>query len=62
MNAKSLEDAKREATNFLIRVRELQGDPDSMKYLNIVGTRLTSSVRRQSMELTRALAALRRPG
>lgn len=60
MNTQTLARAKRAAQEFLLRVVELERDAPSMASLTIVGTSRTSAVRRQSMELTRALAAMRR--
>lgn len=58
MNLKNLNQAIEEAQEFLKRAKELRNDqkPSGDYYW---GSRLTASVRRQSMELTHALSKLR---
>ena len=62
MELNKLEDALREATRFVIAgqeaIRRLKAD----KYANIGGSPETATCRRASMDLTRALAKLRRCG
>ena len=58
MNAQTLADAKRQAEEFLARVKAYEDVVKAEGYDN--QPRESGSVRRQSMELTRALARLRR--
>jgi len=60
MNHTKLNIAQSAASEFLARVKEVRGDEDSMQFNG--GTKKTAALRRSSMELTRALAQLRRPG
>lgn len=61
MNEDTLDKAIKSAAKFLAEARrlrqavELDGEP-------LTGTRLSGSVRRLSMDLTRALTDLRKPG
>ena len=57
MNIDVLPVAIREAEEFIRRAKLLKAS----RYEGIVGTSLSGSVRRQSLELTRALALLRKP-
>lgn len=61
MNKATLDAAEMQAREFLIRVEALKADAEAMRWMGICGGKATSAVRRQSMELTRALADLRRP-
>lgn len=60
MNQNKLEAARDAALEFLRRTNALQKQV-SKEGWSITGSPLTAAVRRQSMELTRALAHLRRP-
>jgi len=57
MNAETLAIAKREAKRFLAALEKVAREESSF----YVGTRATGELRRASMDLTRALADLRRP-
>jgi hypothetical protein len=59
MDTTRLETAIAEAERFLNQARELQAEQSAAKY--ITGSRLSGATRRASMDLTRALADLRRP-
>jgi len=59
MNKATLEAAEMQAREFLIRVEVLKADSNAMRWLGISGGMATAAVRRQSMELTRALARMR---
>lgn len=61
MNKAALDAAEVEAKEFLRRVKELKADEYSMRWMSITGGPKSAALRRQSMELTRALANLRRP-
>ena len=58
MNDKSVERVEDLCRDLLRRIDAMRGDDWSMKF--VTGTKYTSAVRRQSMELTRALAAMRK--
>ena len=58
MNSDKLRIAVAEAERFLSKASELQANPPEYDF---VGTKETGAVRRASMDLTRALADLRRP-
>ena len=63
MNNKTLIAAETEAKEFLRRVKELRADDPSMatsEYRALYGSKYSAAVKRQSMELTRALASMRR--
>jgi len=63
MNNKTLLAAETEAKEFLRRVKELRADDPSMEwneYRALYGSKYSAAVKRQSMELTRALASMRR--
>lgn len=60
MNKDSLDAAEREAKEFLRRVKVLKANEYAMKWIDFTGGKETASVRRQSMELTRALSQMRR--
>lgn len=49
------------AEEFLERAKALENEATNPNYTYITPSKLTASVRRQSMELTRALADLRNP-
>ena len=62
MNDTALQETENEARRLLQRIKELRDaakEPGG-QYL-MMGSAQTSAVRRQSMELTRALARLRKP-
>jgi len=52
--------AATEARIFLARIKALSAD--ELKYIGTTGTANTGALRRQSMELTRALANMRKAG
>lgn len=60
MNEKTLAKAEAEAREFLRRVKELRDDPNEYRWAFITGGMRTGAIRRQSMELTRALSNMRR--
>ena len=62
MTLTQLKQAKAEALRFVKRINELeQSGPQSLgQYLN--GSKHTGAVKRASMDLTRSLAELRKPG
>lgn len=62
MNKETLAEVEREARELLRRIEALRKDDQAMRFLGIVGSPKTSAVRRQSMELSRALARMRKPG
>lgn len=62
MNVTTLNAAEAQAKEFLRRVKELRSNEYAMHWLSITGSPESAAVRRQSMELTRALAKMRRPG
>lgn len=57
MKAKQIMIAAAEAKRFLVKVREYEENPPAHDF---IGTKETGSIRRASMDLTRALADLRR--
>ena len=60
MNKKQITKAKKEAEEFIKRAREVLADPESLAFVEIgCGNRDSGALRRQSMELTRALSDLR---
>jgi hypothetical protein len=59
MNTKTLQAAIIEAERFLDLARELQTKESGDVYF--IGSRISGATRRASMDLTRALADLRRP-
>jgi len=61
MNRDTLKAATAAARAFLAAAKAVESDEASMRYLGISGTKLTGKLRRASMDLTRALADLRRP-
>lgn len=58
MNSTTLSSVEDECHLLLGRIRKMRADEWSMKFIG--GTQYTAAVRRQSMELTRALAELRK--
>jgi len=63
VNQKTFTEAEREAKRFLaacakVRAESVDREPHSWP---ITGTAVTGALRRTSMDLTRALAALRKP-
>lgn len=66
MNTTSLEQARMAAKAFLERIEahkiRLMDDTDYARMWTITGYQQTAAIRRASMELTRALARLRRAG
>jgi len=62
VNTRTLQAAIAEAERFLDLARELQAEHrGSASTASITGTRASGATRRASMDLTRALADLRRP-
>lgn len=61
MNIRTLQAAITEAERFLDLARELQAQAKSTDWSYIQGTAASGATRRASMDLTRALADLRRP-
>ncbi len=61
MNKVTLDAAEKEAREFLRLVAALKQDDEALRWAWITGGPKTAAIRRQSMELTRALAILRRP-
>jgi precorrin-3B methylase len=61
MNKETLDAAVEAARRFLSSVDDLRNDEYDMRTLTVVGSRKTGEVRRRSMDLTRALADMRRP-
>ena len=64
MNLVRIRIAKREAEEFIRRAKDVLNETDPKEPANSVwlwGTPATGALRRQSMELTRALAKMRRP-
>lgn len=64
MNEQKIKTAILEAKKFIVRANALLDDDDAMRYIRVGcgGYRNAGAVRRQSMELTRALAELRKVG
>jgi len=62
MNDRSqrIEKAYDEAAEFMNRVEELREDPQEGRMSLLTGSKKTGAIMRQSMELTRALADMRR--
>lgn len=58
MNQKALDNAEKEAKRFLQKIKELKEREDPFVW--IVGNKQSGAVRRASMDLTRALAELRK--
>ena len=58
MNSKKIAIARAEAARFLKCIRAYEENPPQYEF---VGTKESGAVRRASMDLTRALADLRRP-
>jgi hypothetical protein len=61
MTPDTLRCAIAQAERFLAAAKELQAQSDHTSWDWIVGTRASGACRRASMDLTRALADLRRP-
>jgi glutaredoxin len=61
MNYTSVKEAKREAEEFVKRAKELLIDYPSSPVIYIDSNAKSGALRRQSMELTRALAKMRKP-
>jgi hypothetical protein len=61
MNADTLRAAKLAARKFLALAQEADQAWKNDKYFFISGTKLSGSLRRASMELTRALTEMRKP-
>lgn len=58
MNQSKVKIAAAEARRFLAKVKDYEATPSEYEY---VGTKASGAVKRASMDLTRALAELRRP-
>jgi len=61
LNTTDLTAAKRAATEFLARIKTYDDAFKADPVHSHVSPRITGAIRRQSMELTRALADLRHP-
>lgn len=64
MNTTSIQKAVREAQTFIDRAKAALDEVESSRYSGCYGlppTAKTGALRRSSMELTRALAEMRRP-
>lgn len=53
--------ARYEAEEFIKRAQEVEDLIEKDKYALITGTKKTAALKRQSMELTRKLAEMRKP-
>jgi hypothetical protein len=62
MNARTISRVVKRANELIARSDTALADTESHTGYIIVGTKATGALRRTSMELTRALADLRRPG
>lgn len=62
MNSNTLDAVIDEAARFLEKAKELQAETLKDKYVLQTGSVLSGSVRRSSMELTRALTEFRKSG
>lgn len=64
MKHSALQSAKAEALRFLSKVEELEKNDttENTKWSYMFGNKHTGAVKRASMDLTRALAELRKPG
>ena len=61
MKLEKLHKAIAEAERFLIIAKRAEGSLLNKKYAYITGSKETAAARRASMDLTRALAELRKP-
>ena len=61
MNTRTLTTAIAAAERFLDLARELQAQAGHADWIYVTGTAASGATRRASMDLTRALADLRRP-
>jgi hypothetical protein len=61
VNTRTLQAAIAEAERFLDLARELQAQSSHTSWTWVSGTRASGATRRASIDLTRALADLRRP-
>lgn len=61
MNDAAVKAAEREAKRFLILIAEWRKDVAASGGHSVVGTKASGAVRRSSMDLTRALAVVRKP-
>lgn len=61
MNAEGVRKAAREAKEFVELAGRLLEVETFAKNMTITGTRLSGAVRRKSLDLTRALADMRKP-
>lgn len=63
MNKAKIEACERLCRNFLERAKAVKADEQTMRFMHVgYGSRESGALRRTSLELTRALAELRRPG
>jgi len=63
MNKAKIEQCERLCREFLERAKAVKADEQTMRLLNVgYGSRESGALRRTSLELTRALADLRRSG
>jgi len=61
MNQKTLVEAIMEADRFMEKAKKALWELQKMKHVHICGTKKSAAARRASMDLTRALAELRKP-
>jgi hypothetical protein len=59
MTEKTIKVAVEEAKEFIKRATIVLGDEETVKYLGITGNKTTGALKRQSLELTRALSRMR---
>lgn len=59
MTEKTIKIALEEAREFCRRATLVLGDAETVRYLGISGNKMTGALRRQSLELTRALSRMR---
>lgn len=62
MNLQSILKAEIEAREFLSKAKQVREEAQNSEIYFMTGSRLTGSLRRQSMELTNALTDLRKSG
>ncbi len=61
MDKRSIERAKAEAKRFLMKADDVLARAEGDKYTFITGNRDTGALRRASLDMTRALADMRKP-
>ena len=60
MKKRTIREARKEAIEFVARAEDLLKHDETPDDMWLIGTKRTSALRRASMELTRALAAMRK--